>query len=59
MKFATQSLEQGTQNSDPDSWKVSHATVGKAFDSWTSSEKFDTYNNNGCGTINVYNGRRC
>lgn len=53
------SLQQGLQNPDPESWKLSHATIGKASDDWSSAEKLDTYNNNGGGTINVYNGSRC
>ena len=58
MKFAALSLQPAMANSNPESWKVSHATIGKAFDDWSSSEKLDTYNNNGGGTINVYNGGR-
>lgn len=53
MKFATLSL-QPALNTNPETWKVEHATIGKAFDDWSSAEKLDTYNNNGRGTINVY-----
>ena len=58
MKFATQSLQPALESANPETWKVSHATINRSFDDWTTSQKFDTYNNNGCGTINVYNGGR-